>query len=202
MKRFTVLLPLVALCGSHLLAGEPAAMLREPCQVACKLSSDLFWIADTGKMDTLLANIDFGGVRTGAYRGEVLPDTRVVWRDYAREARSLSGLGRESEAAARIAQMLKLAAVYRSFGGLQNVVQGEEIRYLAGQIAAEIGCTEGVIQSPYLEKTSAQSVAFMEQQIGAEKSGITTSFWTQLKKRSQVAHARLSGNRPTLAATP
>ena len=57
------------------------------------------------------------------------------WRDYAREARSLAQQGRVADAAGRLAQMLKLAAVYRAFGGLENTVQSEEIRYLAGLTA-------------------------------------------------------------------
>ncbi len=166
------------------------------------VSKSLFWVADTRKMDALLATFQPADLRDGAYAGEVLPDTRAAWRDYAGEATMLAVRGQQAEAAAKLAQMLKLAAVYRAFGGLQNVVQGEEIRHLAGLTAEKLGkAVTALIQSPYLEKDASDCLVSIETQVGDEKNAVTSSFWRHLEMGAVETHYRLSPDSPALAAT-
>jgi hypothetical protein len=153
-------------------------------------------------MDACLATVPVAEWRNGAPTREVLPETTTAWRDYAAEARSLARRGRAEEAAARLAQMVKLAAVYRAHGGLQNMVQAEEIRYHAGRTAAELGsAVTAKIQSPYLEKSPDDCLAILESWAGAEKGQVTQSFWHHLQSRAVLTHARLSAaSRTSLAA--
>lgn len=152
-------------------------------------------------MDTFLASFPINEVRVGAYQGEVLPDTRAAWRDYSREAMELAHEGRNADAASRLAQMLKLAAMYRAFGGLQNVVQGEEIRHLAGLTAEKLGkSVTALIQSPYLEKDAADCLLSIEAQIGDEKNRVTPSFWHHFEREAVNSHYRLSGDTNEVAA--
>jgi hypothetical protein len=207
MKTLPLLLSVLALFTAQLRAESPApsgAFHREATPAAGKVSADLFWVADTRKMDVFLANVQLPNLHAGAYAGEVLPDTRVAWRDYASEAKALARKGSPSEAAAKLAQMLKLAAVYRSFGGLQNVVQGEEIRYLAGLTAADLGPTIAArIKSPYLEADAGDCLMLLEAQAGAEKAQVTPFFWRHLEQRAVDTHFRLStGGNIALAAKP
>ena len=196
MKALSILLPVLALATSQLRAESPTpsgAFHREASPAASKISSDLFWVADTCKMDAFLAKVQMNNLRAGAYSGEILPDMRAAWGDYASEAKVLATQGQESAAAAKLAQMLKLAAVYRSFGGLQNVVQGEEIRYLAGRTAANLGAAvTALIRSPYLEKDAADCLVLLAEKASDEKSQVTPFFWRQLERRAVDTHYRLS----------
>jgi len=204
MKTLPFLLAALAIASALPLKAEPKeALQNEISPPAGKVSQSLFWIADSRKMDAFLASFRPEEVRAGSYRGEVLPDTRVAWRDYAREATALARQGRNAEAAGRLAQMLKLAAVYRSFGGLQNVTQGEEIRHLAGVTAEKLGrsVTE-LIQSPYLEKDASDCLLSIEAQVGDDRGHITSSFWRHLEMGAVDSHYRLTGNSTALAATP
>jgi hypothetical protein len=161
--------------------------------MAGRIAADLFWVADSRKMDQFLAKVPVAEWRNGAPTREVLPETTSAWRDYAAEARALARRGRDAEAAGRLAQMVKLAAVYRAHGGLQNMVQAEEIRYLAGRTAAELGsAVTAKIQSPYLEKTAGDCLAILESWAGGERGQVTQTFWQQLQDRAVLTHARLS----------
>ena len=152
-------------------------------------------------MDAFLANIQLPEVRDGAYASETLPDTRMAWRDYAQEATLLARNGKPAEAAARLGQMLKLAAVYRAFGGLQNVVRGEEIRDLAGLTAEKLGApVASLIRSPYLEKDASDCLVAIESKIGEEKNRVTPSFWRNFEMAAVNTHYRLTGNSSALAA--
>jgi hypothetical protein len=153
-------------------------------------------------MDTFLANFQITEAREGGYSGETLPDTRMAWRDYAQEATIYANHGKPALAAERLGQMLKLAAVYRSFGGLQNVVQGEEIRALAGVTAEKLGPTVvSLIHSPYLEKDASDCLVAVESKIGDEKNRVTPSFWHNFEILVVNTHYRLTGNHAaTLAA--
>jgi hypothetical protein len=197
MKTLPLLLTILPFCLGQLRAEtqEPSCALRaEDAPAAGKVSSDLFWIADTRKMDAFLAKVELSDLRAGAYAGEVLPDTRVAWRDYASEARALARKGCLTDAAGKLAQMVKLATVYRSFGGLQNVVQGEEIRHLAAVTASQLGAAvTSQIQSPYLEADAADCLVLLEAQAGAEKGQVTASFWRHLEQNAVDSHFRLSG---------
>lgn len=180
-----------------------AASQNESAPPAGRTSENLFWIADSRKMDAFLANYRPEDVRVGSYKGEVLPDTRVAWRDYAREANTFAREGRHAEAAGRLAQMLKLAAVYRSFGGLQNVVQGEEIRHLAGLTAERLGKpVTDLLDSPYLEKDASDCLLSIETQVGDEKNEVTASFWHHLEMGAVDSHYRLTGNSTRVASVP
>jgi len=206
----TLLLPILAFCGAAapLLAAPTTntapATRQNACPAAGKTFKDLFWIADTRKMDAFLANVEMEELQAGSYGGEILPDTRVAWRDYALEARALSREGRNTEAAERLGQMLKLAAVYTSFGGLQNVVQAEEIRFLAGRTATKLGSNvAALIHSPYLEKDAADCLLTLEAKAGAEKNQVTPSFWRALERGVVENHYRLTScNSVKLAQVP
>jgi hypothetical protein len=166
-----------------------------PSRATSQLSTaaqDIFWIADTRKMDAFLAKLDLAALRAGTTHQETLPDTRSVWRDYAHEARVLALRKDVTGAQARLGQMLKLAALYRTAGGLQNVAQGEEIRALAGQTARQTGCG-GLIDSPYLERTLGECLAQIEQQAGADRSTVRPSFWQHLMEAARDSFLRLSG---------
>ncbi len=204
MKTFPLLLSALVLSSALSLEAAPQdAMQNEVSPPAGKIYQSLFWIADSRKMDAFLSNYQPEELHAGSYKGEVLPDTRVAWRDYAREAIKLARQGRNAEAAGRLAQMLKLAAVYRSFGGLQNVVQGEEIRHLAGLTAERLGSpVTALIQSPYLEKDASDCLLSIEAQIGDEKRHITSAFWRHLEKGAVDSHYRLTGNSKAVAQVP
>ncbi|MCE9611888.1 MAG: hypothetical protein K8R23_16950 [Chthoniobacter sp.] len=210
MKPLNLLLPTLTFCGAPLFAATsadvpeiPPAFTQPSAPAAGKVASDLFWIADSRKMDEFLANVQ---LPDGKNKGltQVLPDTRTAWRDYAAEARAYARKHRHLEAAGRLAQMLKLAAVYRAFGGLENTVQSEEIRYLAGLTAAELGeAVSTKIRSPYLEKDAAQCVAVLEDKIGDEMSVISSSFRKNLTARAVETHLRLArSGSMALAVTP
>ena len=205
MKTLPILLTILPFCVGQMHAEPLApsgASYRKSAPDAGKVSAALFWVADSRKMDAFLANVQLTNLRAASYDGEVLPDTRVAWRDYAMEAKALARKGCVSEAAGRLAQMLKLAAVYRSFGGLQNVVQGEEIRQLAGLTAAELGTTvTSRILSPYLEADAADCLVLLEAQAGAEKAQVTPSFWRHLEQVAVDTHYRLSGGAKVAFAT-
>ena len=207
MKLFTLLLPILTLCGSQLCAQPPKPadpLSRASMPVATNVAADLFWVADSRKMDQFLAQVQLPDADGTASFGGVLPDTRSAWRDYALEARAFARQGRVADAAGRLAQMLKLAAVYRAAGGLENVVQGEEIRYLAGLMAAELGSAVTTrIQSPYLEKNAAQCLALLESKLGGSTARLNPSFWQNLAQRALETHARLArAGSVALAATP
>ncbi len=194
MKTF-FLLSAASLFTVTLHAATPSAesVSREPSSAAGRVAVDLFWVADARKMDEFLAKVPVAKWRNGAPRREVLPETTTAWRDYAAQARLLAAQRRDAEAAGRLAQMVKLAAVYRAHGGLQNMVQAEEIRYLAGRTAAELGSgVAAKIQSPYLEKTSADCLAIIESWAGAEKGQVSPEFWQQLQDRAVLTHYRLA----------
>jgi hypothetical protein len=194
------ILPLLfcALCVStaSLQAAEPVhteSLTRDPAPAAGRVAADLFWVADARKMDEFLSRVPVAQWRNGAPTREVLPETTTAWRDYAAQARSLGRRGKDTEAAGRLAQMIKLAAVYRAHGGLQNMVQAEEIRYLAGRVAQELGPkVTAKIQSPYMEKTAMDCIAIIESWAGAERGQVSDSFWQQLEDRAVVTHARLT----------
>jgi len=200
------LLALTLLAASGLSAfaesGRPTAQRQAPAPAPATASQDLFWIADTRKMDDFLAKIDLAQVRAGAYKAETLPDTRSVWRDYAREAMFFASHADAPAARNRIGQMLKLAAVYRTFGGLQNVVQGEEIRALAGQTADRINV--GGIDSPYLEDTLDDCLAQVTRQIGADRGSARAFFMEHLMDSVRDSYSLLAGQSGTVttAAEP
>lgn len=197
MKTLPLLLPLLLLSTAPLRADSPTpsgAMTQAPSAPAGKIAVDLFWVADARKMDEFLATVPLAKWSKGAPTREVLPETTTAWRDYAAHACTLAQQGRDQEAAGRLAQMLKLAEVYRAHGGLQNMVQAEEIRYLAGKTAAALGSTvTAKIQSPYLERNPADCLAINERLAGDEKNEVTPSFWQHLQERTALTHARLSG---------
>ncbi len=198
-----LVLSLLAASGLSAFAesATPTAQRQAAAPAPSTASQDLFWIADTRKMDDFLAKIDLAQVRAGAYKSETLPDTRSVWRDYAREAKFFASHADAAAARNRIGQMLKLAAVYRSFGGLQNVVQGEEIRALAGQTADQISV--GGIDSPYLEDTLDQCLAQVAQQIGAERAQARSFFWDHLMASVRDSYSLLAGQSgPVTAEAP
>jgi hypothetical protein len=201
MKTLPILISALAICSALRLEAEPeTAFQGEVSPPAGKASERLFWIADSRKMDAFLATFRPQDLHVGAYKGEVLPDTRVAWRDYALEATTLARQGRNAEAGARLAQMLKLAAVYRSFGGLQNVVQGEEIRHLAGVTAEKLGNSVVIyIRSPYLEKDASDCLLSIEAHIGGERNQVTDSFWRNFEMGAVDTYYRLTGNKTSLA---
>jgi len=171
---------------------EPKAFHQDPVPTSSKVSQDLFWIADTRKMDQFLAQVDFATIGGDAYGGEVLPDTRVVWREYARRASEFAAKADDAAVNDRIGQMLKLAAVYREFGGLQNVAQGEEIRALAGQTVQALGYG-GLIHSPYLESNVAEVLELIERKAGSGKAEVRPIFWRHMIDTARRSYARLSG---------
>ncbi len=196
MKSPLLILPILTLCISSLYADpipNPISLSRPPAPQAGKVAADLFWVADSIKMDEFLATIELPTTDALPGSGEVLPDTRTAWREYANQARRLAKQGRTTEAAERLAQMLKLAAVYRAFSGLENIVQSEEIRYLTAVVSDEVGSAITTqIHSPYLEKTAAQCLASLESRIGAGSSQMSASFRRNLAQRAIETHARLS----------
>ena len=193
MKTHSAVFTLLALSLSQLNAAPQGAEQRPPATAAGKTASDLFWIADSRKMDEFLAAVQLPDF-PGANSGEVLPDTRTAWWEYAREAKSLTVRGKLPEARARISQMLKLAAVYRHFGGLENVVRAEEIRYLAGMVAVESGTAiAGRLDSPYLEKNATECLAILEAKGGPGRGASSDEFWQHLCERACITHARLTG---------
>lgn len=193
MKTLPAFLALLALSASQLGAAPEDGGTRAPAPTAGSVAGDLFWIADARKMDAFLAPVRLAEL-PGADSRAVLPDTRTAWWDYARQAKSLTVQGKYPEARARIGQMLKLAAVYRHFGGLENVVRAEEIRYLAGMVAVESGgAITGRLDSPYLEKNVADCLAILEAKGGAERGASSEEFWHHLRARARVTYARLAG---------
>jgi hypothetical protein len=196
MKILPLLLCSLSLASVSLQAAEPvpvSALTRESAPAAGRVAADLFWVADARKMDEFLSRVPVEQWRNGAPTHEVLPETTTAWRDYAAQARALARRGKDVEAAQRLAQMIKLAAVYRAHGGLQNMVQAEEIRYLAGRTAEELGPKVATkIQSPYMEKTAMDCLAIIESWAGAERGQVTQEFWQQLEDRAVQTHARLT----------
>jgi hypothetical protein len=172
---------------------QVSSLTRDPSPAAGRVAADLFWVADARKMDEFLSRVPVAQWRNGAPTREVLPETTTAWRDYAAQARSLGRRGKDAEAAGRLAQMIKLAAVYRAHGGLQNMVQAEEIRYLAGRVAEELGPkVTAKIQSPYMEKSATDCIAIIESWAGGERGAVSDSFWQQLENRALLTHARLT----------
>ena len=193
MKTPFTLACIAGLSLASLHAAPEQGQQREPARTAGKVASDLFWVADSRKMDEFLAPVQLPEF-PGADSREVLPDTRTAWWDYAREAKGFAVRGKYPEARARISQMLKLAAVYRHFGGLENVVRAEEIRYLAGCLAEESGgAIAGRIESPFLEKNVTDCLANLEAKGGMDKGATSAEFWQHLRDRARVTHARLTG---------
>ena len=193
MKTLPTLFSILALSIGQLAAAPEAAEQPAAAPTAAKVAGDLFWIADARKMDTFLAPLELATL-PGANSRQVLPDTRTAWWDYARQAKSLTVQGKLPEARARIGQMLKLAAVYRHFGGLENVVRAEEIRYLAGMVAVESGgAITGRLSSPYLEKNVTECLAVIEAKAGAESGASSEEFWQHLRERARTTYARLAG---------
>lgn len=196
MKTLPLLLSILTLAAGQFNAQALALdtpQTREPSAAAGRVAADLFWVADARKMDVFLAKVPVATWRNGAPTREVLPETTTAWRDYATQAYALARRGRDAEAAGRLAQMVKLAAVYRAHGGLQNIVQAEEIRFLAGETAAELGTAiTAKIQSPYLEKSPADTLAIIESWADGESSQVSREFWQQLRERAVRTHARLS----------
>jgi hypothetical protein len=203
MKLPPLLLGALCLSTIALRAAEPTptgALTRDPAPAAGRVAADMFWVADARKMDEFLSRVPVAQWRNGAPTREVLPETTTAWRDYAAQARYLGRRGKDAEAAQRLAQMIKLAAVYRAHGGLQNMVQAEEIRYLAGRVAEELGPkVTAKIQSPYMEKTAMDCIAIIESWAGAERGAVSDSFWQNLESRAIVTHARLTRTSRTKA---
>ncbi len=196
MKLLTHLLPVLTLCSVQFCVQTPAQaapLSQEPAPAAGKVAADLFWVADSRKMDEFLAQVELPDANGAvSYRG-VLPDTRTAWREYAMEARGLAQVGRTAESAGRLSQMFKLAAVYRACGGLENVVQSEEIRHLAGLMAAELGSdVTRRIKSPYLEKSAGECVAQLGKRVGDDFSQTSAAFRRNLTARALETHARLA----------
>jgi hypothetical protein len=175
------------------------AFHHEPAPLASSVAKSLVWIADARKMDEFLAPIDPTCKNEAARAYEVLPDTRVVWREYARQASAYAERGDDEGVAGRIGQMLKLAALYRQFGGLQNVAQAEEIRYLAGRTVQQLGYG-GRIKSPYLESCSQDCMATIQRLAGSERDEVTPEFWQHLLAVAHQSFARLSGQSSRAAA--
>ena len=193
MKALPTVIAFLASCGFAL--GEhkaPEGFHRDPASPSSGVSQALLWIADARKMDQFLASVDWDTMRYDSYPGEVLPDTRNAWRDYARQAAKSATKGDDAAVNDRIGQMLKLAAVYRQFGGLQNVVQGEEIRALAAETVQSLGYG-GLIHSPYLEPSVAECIASLERQTGAENTELRPACWRHLILTARQSFARLSG---------
>jgi hypothetical protein len=168
------------------------AFHQAPAPPASSVAKSLLWIADARKMDEFLSQVNPGEKRETPYSYEVLPDTRLAWRDYARQAWAAAERGEDSRVADRIGQMLKLAALYREFGGLQNVCQAEEIRALAGRTVQQLGYG-GRIQSPYLETSADDCLSVIERLAGAERGQVRPIFWQHLLETAQQSYARLSG---------
>src|ERR1700678_3449389 len=193
MKTISLLAVLLLSCSAAFGEDEaPTALHHDSDPPASTVSQNLFWTPDTIKMDRFLVQVDLATIHRDAYPGEVLPDTRVAWRDYASEAWEFAGRSEDAAVIERIGQMLKLAEVYRQFGGLQNVAQGEEIRALAGQTVQKLGYG-GLISSPYLESSPEECVALIERQAGAEKGEVRPIFWQHLLETACQSFARLSG---------
>jgi hypothetical protein len=187
MKTISLITVLLLSGGAAFGADKASTTLHHESDPAVStVSHDLFWIADTAKMDRYLSTVDLATIQHDAYAGEVLPDTRVAWRDYASQAWEFAGRGEDAAVVERIGQMLKLAAVYRQFGGLQNVAQGEEIRALAGQTVQKLGYGG-------LESNPDECVALIERQAGAEKGEVRSIFWQHLLATACQSCARLSG---------
>lgn len=199
MNKALALTFLAATSVSAFAESIPVAFRTEATPDPSVVSQEIFWIADTRKMDEFLAKLDVAQVRAGAYESEMLPDTRGVWRDYAREAKHFAARNDFASAQQRLGQMLKLAAIYRGFGGLQNVVQGEEIRTLAGQTASQIGCTSR-LDSPYLESSLADCLTLLARQIAADKGAARPHFHTGLIEAARLSYLRLAGGSAPLAA--
>lgn len=185
-------------------AGPPVhnKLVDAPEPPAGKVAADLFWVADSRKMDEFLAQVQMPEGYGLDYFGETLPDTRTAWRDYPKEARIHSSQGRVAEAAGRLAQMLKLAAVYRAYGGMENVVQSEEIRHLAGLTTEALGSAVTTrIQSPYLESSAEECLAQLKARIGRDLRETKASFRQNLAKRALETHARLAQARSAALTT-
>jgi len=165
---------------------------REAAPLSSSVAKSLVWIADARKMDEFLAQMDPASKCESAHGYEVLPDTRGVWREYARQAWAYAERGDDGGVTGRISQMLKLAALYRQFGGLQNVVQAEEIRYLAGRTVQQLGYG-GRIKSPYLETSSQDCIAVIQRLAGSERGEVTPEFWQHLLAVGRQSFLRLSG---------
>lgn len=200
MKTF--LSAAIILLSCSIAWGEGTALgtyRRNPSPPSSGASQTLLWIADARKMDQFLAGVDLENIRYDTYPGEVLPDTRHAWRDYARQAMISATRGDDTAVNDRIGQMLKLAALYRQFGGLQNVVQGEEIRSLAAQTVQSLGYG-GLIRSPYLESNATECIATIERQTGVENTEVRPICWHHLLQTARQSFARLSGQPLELAA--
>ena len=192
MKTIPTLAILILSCGAAF--GEhavvvPTALKKDPAPPSSTIAQDFVWIADTYKMDRLLSGID---PMTVAHDSRQLPDTRVVWRDYARQAWDCASRGDDAGVVDRIDQMLKLAAVYREVGGLQNVGQAEEIRSLAGQMVQQLGYG-GQINSPYLESNVEECLSTIERQASSEKREVRPIFWQHLIETASRSYAHLTG---------
>jgi len=194
MKALLIAIAVLVSCGFALgeSKGPSEGFHRDPAPPPSSVSQALLWIADARKMDQFLAGVDWETMHYDSYPGEVLPDTRSAWHDYARQAASSATQGDDAAVNDRIGQMLKLAALYRQFGGLQNVVQGEEIRALAGQTVQSLGYG-GLIHSPYLEASVTECIASIERQTGAENTEVRPVCWHHLIRMARHSFARLSG---------
>jgi len=179
--------------------AEPLPVLhRDPSPPAGRVSQDLFWIADTVKMDRFLDQVDMKELRRGASGGEILPDTRAAWHGYARQARMFAEAGKDDAAIDRLCQMVKLAAVYRQFGGFQNVAQGEEIRCLAGHVAEELNFG-GRLPPMYLECCVQDCVHALETNTGLDVAKVPSEFWQHFVEYAAQNWARLTTRRPRTA---
>jgi hypothetical protein len=204
--RTLALFSLILLSGAAMVAADPektdstadgiGTYHREPAPVISSVSHSLIWIGDARKMDEFLAQMD--PAERAGHGYEVLPDTRGVWREYARQAWAFAQRGDDDGVADRISHMLKLAALYREFGGLQNVVQAEEIRYLAGRTVQELGYS-GRIKSRYLEMNSQECAATIQRLAGADRWEVTPEFWQHLLAVSRQSYLRLSGEQRHVA---
>jgi hypothetical protein len=143
-------------------------------------------------MDRYLAQLDFDPMGEDAYAGEVLPDTRLAWREYARQARKFAEKADDTRVNERIGQMLKLAEVYRKFGGLQNIALAEEIRAAAAQTVQATGYG-GRIRSTYLEANVAEVIAAIERNVAGERNEVRPIFLQHLLETARRSYARLTG---------
>ena len=193
MKTKSLFALLFLSCGAVFGGNSvPKGASSESTPVDTTLSHQLLWIADTHKMDLFLADLEIATVQYDLSIGKMLTDTRVVWREYARQAWECAAKGDDAAVVERIGQMLKLAEMYRQVGGLQNVSQGEEIRALAGLVVQKLGYS-GRIISPYLESNAEDCVALIEKQAGSEQRDARPVYWRHLLSTARQSFARLSG---------
>jgi len=91
-----------------------------------------------------------------------------------------------------------LAAVYRDFGGFQNVAQGEEIRCLAGHVAEELNYG-GRLSPRYLECSVQDCLHSLEISAGLDATKVAPEFWQHFVEYAAQNWARLAIRMPQTA---